>query len=48
MQGFEVNLLGYDAGVDLWNAIMEAGEEFNIRPIAPGAEARRIEAGIFR
>jgi len=46
VQGFEVNLLGYDAGVDLWNAIMEAGEEFNIRPIAP-CEARRIEAGIF-
>ena len=25
---------------------MQAGEEFNIRPIAP-SEARRIEAGIF-
>ena len=25
---------------------MKAGEEFNIRPIAP-CEARRIEAGIF-
>ncbi|MEX0753935.1 MAG: glycine cleavage T C-terminal barrel domain-containing protein [Actinomycetota bacterium] len=46
VQGFEVNLLGYDEGVNLWNTIMEAGEEFNIRPIAP-CEARRIEAGIF-
>jgi glycine cleavage system aminomethyltransferase T len=46
VQGFEVNLLGYDEGESLWNAIMAAGEEFNIRPIAP-SEARRIEAGIF-
>jgi aminomethyltransferase len=46
VQGFEVNLLGYDEGGNLWNAIMAAGEEFNIRPIAP-CEARRIEAGIF-
>jgi glycine cleavage system aminomethyltransferase T len=46
VQGFEVNLLGYDAGDALWDAILTAGEEFNIRPIAP-CEARRIEAGIF-
>jgi aminomethyltransferase len=44
--GFEVNLLGADGGDDLWEAIMRAGEEFGIRPIAP-CEARRIEAGIF-
>jgi aminomethyltransferase len=44
--GFEVNLLDYDRGADLWDAIMSAGEAFNIRPIAP-CEARRIEAGIF-
>ena len=44
--GFEVNLLDGSRGDDLWNAIMGAGEEFAIRPIAP-SEARRIEAGIF-
>jgi glycine cleavage system aminomethyltransferase T len=46
VQGFEINLLGYDEGEDLWNAVLEAGEEFNIRPVAP-VEARRIEAGIY-
>ncbi|MEX1047751.1 MAG: glycine cleavage T C-terminal barrel domain-containing protein [Actinomycetota bacterium] len=46
VQGFEVNIIGYDEGENLWNAILEAGEEFNIRPIAP-CEGRRIEAGIF-
>jgi glycine cleavage system aminomethyltransferase T len=44
--GFEVNLLDGSRGDDLWNAIMQAGEEFAIRPIAPN-EARRVEAGIF-
>ncbi len=46
VQGFEVNLLDSSRGDDLWNAVFEAGEEFNIRPVAP-VEARRIEAGIF-
>jgi glycine cleavage system aminomethyltransferase T len=44
--GFEVNLLDGTLGDDLWDAIMGAGEEFAIRPIAPN-EARRVEAGIF-
>jgi len=44
--GFEVNLLDGSRGGDLWDAIMAAGEEYGIRPIAP-SEARRIEAGIF-
>jgi glycine cleavage system aminomethyltransferase T len=44
--GFEVNLLGRERGGDLWDAILAAGDEFDIRPIAP-CEARRIEAGIF-
>ena len=44
--GFEVNLLGTKGGDELWDAIMRAGEEFSIRPIAP-CEARRLEAGIF-
>ncbi len=41
--GFEVNLLDGAGGDDLWNAILEAGDEFGIRPTAP-SEARRIEA----
>ncbi len=44
--GFEVNLLDGTRGTELWDAIMAAGEEHAIRPIAPN-EARRIEAGIF-
>jgi glycine cleavage system aminomethyltransferase T len=44
--GFEINLLDGGRGNDLWNAVAEAGEEFDIRPIAP-CEARRIEGGIF-
>jgi glycine cleavage system aminomethyltransferase T len=44
--GFEVNLLDASRGDELWDAIMSAGEEFEIRPIAPN-EARRVEAGIF-
>jgi glycine cleavage system aminomethyltransferase T len=44
--GFEVNLLDGSRGDQLWDAIMGAGEEFAIRPIAPN-EARRVEAGIF-
>ena len=46
MPGFEVNLLDGTRGGELWDAIMGAGEEFDIRPIAPN-EARRVEAGIF-
>jgi len=44
--GFEVNLLDGGEGTRLWEAVAAAGEEFDIRPIAP-CEARRIEAGIF-
>ena len=44
--GFEINLLDFSRGDELWDAIMAAGEPHNIRPIAP-CEARRIEAGIF-
>jgi aminomethyltransferase len=44
--GFEVNLLDASRGDELWDAIMSAGKEFDIRPIAPN-EARRVEAGIF-
>lgn len=44
--GFEINVLDSSMGRDLWDAVAAAGEEFDIRPIAP-CEARRIEAGIF-
>jgi aminomethyltransferase len=44
--GFEINLLDGRYGAALWDAVAAAGEEFDIRPIAP-CEARRIEAGIF-
>ncbi len=44
--GFEINLLDGSRGDDLWNAVADAGAEFDIRPIAP-CEARRIEGGIF-
>jgi aminomethyltransferase len=41
-----VNLLDHTRGDDLWDKVAAAGEEFDIRPIAP-CEGRRIEAGIF-
>jgi aminomethyltransferase len=44
--GFEINLLDSSRGSELWSAIMAAGAEFDIRPIAP-CEPRRLEAGIF-
>ena len=44
--GFEINVLNRADGAAIWDAVAAAGEEFEIRPIAP-CEARRIEAGIF-
>ncbi len=44
--GFEINVLDHRVGGSVWDAVAAAGEEFEIRPIAP-CEARRIEAGIF-
>jgi aminomethyltransferase len=44
--GFEINVLDRRHGTALWDAVAAAGEEYDIRPIAP-CEARRIEAGIF-
>jgi glycine cleavage system aminomethyltransferase T len=44
--GYEVYLSDPRRGDELWEAIMEAGARYRIRPIAP-CEARRIEAGIF-
>jgi aminomethyltransferase len=44
--GYEVYLRDASRGHDLWDAIMAAGEEFEIRAIAP-SDQRRLEAGIF-
>jgi aminomethyltransferase len=44
--GFEVNCLDFARGGDLWNAVLEAGEEFGIRVAAPSM-AKRIEAGMM-
>jgi len=44
--GYEVYLTDPSRGDELWEAILEAGAQYGIRPIAP-CEARRIEAGIF-
>jgi len=44
--GYEVYLTDGRRGVELWDRIMEAGKEYDIRPIAP-SEIRRIEGGIL-
>jgi glycine cleavage system aminomethyltransferase T len=44
--GFEVNCLEFSRGMDLWNAVLEAGEEFGIRVAAPSM-AKRVEAGMM-
>ena len=44
--GYEVYLREADRGIELWDLIMDAGEEFELRPTAP-SDQRRLEAGIF-
>jgi glycine cleavage system aminomethyltransferase T len=44
--GYEVYLRDSTRGIELWDAIVEAGEEFELRPTAP-SDQRRLEAGIF-
>jgi aminomethyltransferase len=44
--GYELYLRDGSRGVELWDRVMEAGERFQIRAIAPSAQ-RQIEAGIF-
>jgi glycine cleavage system aminomethyltransferase T len=44
--GYEVYLTDTTKGVDVYEAIMAAGEEFGIRPTGP-SDIRRIEGGIF-
>ena len=44
--GYEIYLRDARRGPELWDAVMEAGEAFDIRAIAP-SDQRRMEAGIF-
>ncbi|HLN06771.1 MAG TPA: glycine cleavage T C-terminal barrel domain-containing protein [Acidimicrobiales bacterium] len=44
--GYELYLRDSSRGDELYERIMEAGREYDIRPIAP-CEARRLEAGMF-
>jgi glycine cleavage system aminomethyltransferase T len=46
LPGFEVNVLDHGQGDALWNAVLEAGEEFGIRVAAPSM-AKRVEAGMM-
>jgi glycine cleavage system aminomethyltransferase T len=44
--GYEVYLTDTTKGVEVYDAIMDAGEEFGIRPTGP-SDIRRIEGAIF-
>ena len=44
--GYEIYLRDGSRGTELWDKVMEAGHEFDIRAIAP-SDQRRMEAGIF-
>jgi|SRR5215213_4688823 len=44
--GYELYLLDPTRGGDLWDAVMEAGAPFGVRPTGP-SDIRRIEGGIF-
>lgn len=44
--GFEIYLNGSHLGEKLWDAVYEAGREFNIRPGCPHV-VERIEAGLY-
>ena len=44
--GYEVYLTDTSKGVEVYEAIMEAGQEFGIRPTGP-SDIRRIEGAIF-
>jgi aminomethyltransferase len=44
--GYEIYLLDMARGGELWDAVMEAGRPYNVRPTGP-SDIRRIEGGIF-
>ena len=44
--GYELYLLDRERGAELWQAVMEAGAPFGVRPTGP-SDIRRIEGAIF-
>ncbi len=44
--GYEIYLLDGSRGADLWEAVMDAGRPYGVRPTGP-SDIRRIEGGIF-
>ncbi len=44
--GYEIYLLDTSRGTELWEALMEVGEPYNVRPTGP-SDIRRIEGAIF-
>jgi glycine cleavage system aminomethyltransferase T len=44
--GYELYLLDPARGTELWQAVMDAGRPYNVRPTGP-SDIRRIEGGIF-
>jgi aminomethyltransferase len=44
--GYEIYLLDPARGTELWEAVMDAGRPYNVRPTGP-SDIRRIEGGIF-
>jgi glycine cleavage system aminomethyltransferase T len=44
--GYELYLLDPTRGSELWQAVMDAGRPYNVRPTGP-SDIRRIEGGIF-
>ncbi len=44
--GYEIYLLDPTRGTELWEAVMDAGRPYRVRPTGP-SDIRRIEGGIF-
>jgi aminomethyltransferase len=44
--GYEIYLLDTSRGTELWDAVMDAGAPYNVRPTGP-SDIRRIEGAIF-
>jgi aminomethyltransferase len=44
--GYEIYLLDPTKGTELWQAVMEAGKPYNVKPTGP-SDIRRIEGAIF-
>jgi aminomethyltransferase len=44
--GYEIYLLDRSRGTELWQAVMDAGKPYNVKPTGP-SDIRRIEGAIF-